>query len=55
MLHARHAPHEALPQQRPSTQFPLAQVEPVLHVLPLGLFWQVPLIQEFPPLVLSMA
>jgi hypothetical protein len=30
--------HEEDPQQRPSTQLPLAQVVPEVHTLPFGLF-----------------
>jgi hypothetical protein len=40
---------DAAPQQMPSTQLPLTQEKPLIHVMPLGFFWQVPLTQLFPP------
>ncbi len=49
VVHASPSSHEAAPQQTPSTQLPLAQVNPALHAAPLGCFWQVLPTQLLPP------
>lgn len=49
MAHDWHVGHDGVPQQVPSTQFPLTQAKPFVHALPFGFFWQVPPTQLFPP------
>ena len=49
VVQASPSSQDATPQQMPLTQFPLAQVNPLVQAVPLGRFWQVPLTHLFPP------
>ena len=49
VVHCSPSSQDAVAQQIPSTQLLLVQTKPLLHTLPLGNFWQVPLTQLFPP------
>jgi hypothetical protein len=49
VVQASPSSQDAVAQQIPSTQLLFVQTNPLLHALPLGSFWQVPLTQLFPP------